>query len=177
MGEQDGGLYRPNDLDLTWGFDLHPFFRGRSQEEPAAGDAGNGTAETMDLSQGGAVDASSVPTGWAETVETVGSSQGGAVDVDASFVPARRAETIETVDSSQGGRGVRLLGPARESRKRLRRISSLRRRSSERRRPPRGPVGERRTRAQLLGTASPDSKGPDPGLEPTPGGWICSNPA
>ena len=151
MGEQDGGLYRPNDLDLTWGFDLHPFFRGRSQEEPAAGDAGNGTAETMDLSQGGAVDASSVPTGWAETVETVG--------------------------SSQGGRGVRLLGPAREGRKRLRRISSLRRRSSERRRPPRGPVGERRTRAQLLGTASPDSKGPDPGLEPTPGGWICSNPA
>ena len=121
MDEQDEGLARLTDLDVTWGFDMHAFLRERSQETPAAGDAGDlnaclqerspeapvagdagdGTAETMDSSQGGAVDASSVPTGRAETVETMDSSQGGAID--AFSVPAGRAETAETMDSSQGG--------------------------------------------------------------------------
>ena len=99
--EQDGGLDRLNDLDVTWGFDLHAFLRERSQETPAAGDAGDGTAETIDSSQGGAVDASSVPEGRVETVDMMYSSQGGAVD--ASSVPTGRAETVETMDSSQGG--------------------------------------------------------------------------
>ena len=73
----------------------------RSQEAPVAGDAGDGTAETMGSSQGGAVDASLVPTGRAGTVETMDSSQGGAVDP--SSVPAGRVETVETMNSSQGG--------------------------------------------------------------------------
>ena len=45
----------------------------------------------MDSSQRGAVDASSVPEGRAETVETRDSSQGGAVD--ASSVPEGRDES------------------------------------------------------------------------------------
>ena len=110
MDEQDDGLARLTDLDVTWEFDLHAFLRERSQATPAAGnagylhaclqersqeapvtgDAGDRTAETMDSSQGDAVDASSVPAGRAETVETMDSSQGGAVD--ASSVPAGRAK-------------------------------------------------------------------------------------
>ena len=73
----------------------------RSQQAPVAGDAGDQTADTMDSSRGGAVDASSVPEIRAETVETMDSSQGGAVD--APSVPAGRAETVETIDSSHGG--------------------------------------------------------------------------
>ena len=86
IDEQDDGLDRLTDLDVTWGFDLHVFLRERSQETPAAGDASDGTVETMDSSQGGGVDASSVPAGRAETVDTMDLSQGGAVD--ASSVPA-----------------------------------------------------------------------------------------
>ena len=74
--------------------------RERSQEIPAAGDAGDGTVETMDSSQGGAVDASSVPAGRAETVETVDSSQGGAVD--GSSVPAERAEIDSGTSAASG---------------------------------------------------------------------------
>ena len=111
VDEQDEGLARLTDLDVTWGFDLHALLRERSQETPAAGDAGDlyaclqersqeapvagdagdGRAETMDSSQGGAVDASSVPAGKNETVETMDSSQGGAVD--AFSVPAGRAKS------------------------------------------------------------------------------------
>ena len=91
MDEQGEGLDRLADLDVTWGFDLHAFLRERSQETPAAGDAGNETVETMDSSQGVAVDASSVPVGRAETVEALDSSQGGAMD--ASSVLAGRAES------------------------------------------------------------------------------------
>ena len=91
MDEQDEGLDRLTDLDVTWGVDLHAFLRERSQDTPAAGDAGDGTAETMDSAQGGAVDTSSVPAGRAETVETMNSSQEGAMD--ASSVPAGRAES------------------------------------------------------------------------------------
>ena len=85
MDEKDEDLARLTDLDVAWGFDLHAFMRERSQETPAAGDAGDlraclrehsqealvagdagdGTAETMDSSQGGAIDASSVPAGRA----------------------------------------------------------------------------------------------------------------
>ena len=83
MDEQDEGLARLTDLDVTWVFDLHAFLRAclqktraagdagdlhaclqeRSQEAPVAGDAGDGIAETMSSSQGGAVDASPVPAG------------------------------------------------------------------------------------------------------------------
>ena len=120
MDEQDEGLARLTDLDVTWGFDLHVYLRDRSQEAPAAGDAsdlhaclqersqeapvtgdaGDGTAETMDSSQEGAVDASSVPAGRAETVETMDSSQEGAVD--ASSVPAGRAESGSDASAASG---------------------------------------------------------------------------
>ena len=81
-----------------------------ARQARAAGDAGDGTAETMDSSEGGAVDGSSAPAGRAETVETMGSSQ---VGVDASPAPTGRAETDETVDFVFRGRG-RLFGPGRE---------------------------------------------------------------
>ena len=68
MIELDDGLARLNDLDVTWGVDLDECLQERAQQAPAAGDAGDGTAETMGSSQGGAVDASSAPAGWAETV-------------------------------------------------------------------------------------------------------------
>ena len=74
MDDKEEDLARLTDLDVTWGFDQHAFLQERSQEAPVAGDAGDGTAETMDSSQGGAVDAFSVPAGRAETVETVDSS-------------------------------------------------------------------------------------------------------
>ena len=135
--EQDEGLDRLTDLLVTWGFDLHAFLRKRLQETPATGDAGDGTAETMDTSQRGVVDASPVPAGRAETVETMDSSQGGAVN--ASSVPAGRTDMSRrrirlkaarwtTLRSRQGvrnsrddgfissGRGRRLLGPGREGR-------------------------------------------------------------
>ena len=48
----------------------------------------------MDSSQGGEVDASSVPAGRAETVETMDSSQGGAVD--ACSAPSGRVEAAQT---------------------------------------------------------------------------------
>ena len=92
------------------------------------------------------MDASSAPAGRVETVETMGSSQGG---VDASSVPAGRAE-------SDSGR-----------------ISSLRHRPKGRRRSPGGPVGEGSARTQQLGTAPRDTKGPDPGSESTSGWRTC----
>ena len=104
VDELDDGLARLNDLDLTWGFDLDAFLEERAQQAPAAGDAGDGTAETMGSSRGGAVDASSAPVGRVETAETMGSSQGGAVD--ASSVPAGRAESdpgeAPASDTNQG---------------------------------------------------------------------------
>ena len=101
VNELDDGLAHLNDVDVTWGFDLDAFLQELAQQVPAAGKAGDGTAETMDSSQGGAVDASSAPAGRAETAEAMGSSQGGAAN--ASSAPAGRAETTETMDSSQGG--------------------------------------------------------------------------
>ena len=67
IDEQDEGLDRLTDLDVTWGFDLHAFLQERSQEAPTAGDAGDGTVEPMGWSQGGRGDASSVPAGRAES--------------------------------------------------------------------------------------------------------------
>ena len=69
--EWDDGLARLNDLDVTRGFDQLAFLQERTQEAPAGGDAGDGTAETMDSPQEGAVDAFSAPAGRAETVETM----------------------------------------------------------------------------------------------------------
>ena len=54
----------------------------------------------MDSSQGGAVDASSVPAERAETVETMNSSQEGAMD--ASSVPAGRAESCSDASAASG---------------------------------------------------------------------------
>ena len=120
MDEQDERLARLTDLDVARGFDLNAFLRERSQEtpaagdagdlhaclqersqeEPVAGDAGDETAETMGYFQGGAVDASSVPAGRAKTVETIDSSRGGAVD--ASSVPAGRAESGSNASAASG---------------------------------------------------------------------------
>ena len=113
MDEQNEGLARLTDLDMTWGFDLHTFLRERSQETPAAGGAGDGTVETMDSSQGGAVDASSVPAGRAETVETMDSSRDRAVD--AFSIPAGRNETVETIGSSKRGKVDASSVPARRA--------------------------------------------------------------
>ena len=77
MDEQDEDLGRLIALDVTWGFDLHALLRERSRETPAADDAGDETVEKMDSFQGGTMDASSVPAGRVETVETVDTSQGG----------------------------------------------------------------------------------------------------
>ena len=79
------GLARMNDLDFTCGFDLDVFLRERVQQAPAVGEAGGGTLKTIGSSQGGAIDAPSVPEGRTET-ETIGSLQGEAVDVPS--VPA-----------------------------------------------------------------------------------------
>ena len=65
---------------------------------PAAGEAGDGTAETMGSSQVGAVDASSALIGRADTAETTDPFQGGAVD--ASSVPAGRAESDPSAASA-----------------------------------------------------------------------------
>ena len=54
----------------------------------------------MDSSQGSAVDASSVPSGRAETVETMDSSEGGAVN--ASSVPAGRVERGSDASAASG---------------------------------------------------------------------------
>ena len=54
----------------------------------------------MNSSQGSAVDASSVPAGRAETVETLDLYQGGAVD--ASLVPAATAESDSGVSTASG---------------------------------------------------------------------------
>ena len=73
--------------------------------------------------------------------------------MDASSVPARRAETIETVNSSQGGAvdaSSVLAGRAE-----IRRISNLWHRPRERQRTPPGPVREGSTRAQQLGRLPP----------------------
>ena len=51
MDEQDEGLARLTDLDVTLGFDLHVFLRARSQETPAAGDAGDLHACLQERSQ------------------------------------------------------------------------------------------------------------------------------
>ena len=91
VDELDAGLAHLNDLYLSWGFDLDAFVQERAQQAPAAGEVRDGIAETMDSSQGDAVESSSAPIGKAETAETMGSSQEGAVDT--SSVPAGRAES------------------------------------------------------------------------------------
>lgn len=71
----------------------------RRQRAPAAGDTGDGKAERIGSSQGGAVDTSSALVGKAES-KTSGSPQGSEVDV--SSAPAGRTES-EAIGSSQGG--------------------------------------------------------------------------
>ena len=71
--------------------------RERTQQAPAVGEAGGGTLETIGSSQGGAVDAPSVPEERADT-EMIGSYQGGAVD--APSVPAGRADSDPSASST-----------------------------------------------------------------------------
>ena len=86
VGELDHGLAHLNDPDVTWGFDLKLFLQERAQQAPAVGEASDEIPETISLSHGGAVDASSAPKVRAETAETMGSSQRSAMD--ASSGPA-----------------------------------------------------------------------------------------
>ena len=117
VDELDDDLVHLNDLDLTCGFDLDACLQVCRQQSPAAGDVGDGKAETTSLFRGGAVGASSAPAGRAES-ETIGSSQGGEVDasaprkrtngssqlsaVDASSVPTGRAERHLSARSTSG---------------------------------------------------------------------------
>ena len=86
MNELDDSLAHSNDLNMTWGFDLDACLQETARHAHAAGEAGDGTTETIDSSQGGAVDASSASMRRAETAETMDLSPGGVVD--ASSVPA-----------------------------------------------------------------------------------------
>ena len=83
--------------------DRYAFLQERAPQASAAGDAGDGTAQTMGSCEGGAVDASSAPAGSAETVETLGSSERG---VDVSSAPTGKAEIVEKTGSCQGGVGA-----------------------------------------------------------------------
>ena len=144
VGELDDGLVHLNDFDVTRGFDLDAFMQERAHQAPAAGEAGDETAETMGSSQGGVVDASSAPMGRAETGETMSSSQGGAVD--ASSVPAGRAESDpDAASASKTGQGNGEDPPAVLSGRPAHKLSSW-------------------------GASPPDSTGSDPGSEPTRGG-------
>ena len=110
-------LAQLDDFDVPWGFDLDAVLRERTQQLPAAGETDDGTADT------------------------VGSSQGGAVDAP----------------SAQAGR--------------VRRIINSRHRPMTWRGPPRSLVVEGSAQAQrLLGAALRDRTGSDPGSEPTRGG-------
>ena len=74
VNELDDDLADLNDLDVTWGFDLDAFVQEIAQQPPAAGEAGDETPEAMGSSQEGAVDASSVPAGRAESDSNVASA-------------------------------------------------------------------------------------------------------
>ena len=164
VDELDNGLARLNDLDVTWGFDLDAFLQERAQQAPAV----CGTAETLCSSQRGAADASSAPAGTAETVDTMGSSQG-------AWTPPR---------SRQGGpkqsrRWVRLKGawtPPRSRQGGSKATWSHQQPPAPAKAtgkiPPRSCRGGQQ-RTQQLETAPRDSKGPDPGSESTPGGRTC----
>lgn len=60
MDELDVGLAGLNDVELTSRFDLDVCLGECAPQAPAAGDASDGTAETMGLSHGRAVGASSM---------------------------------------------------------------------------------------------------------------------
>ena len=94
VDELGDDLAHLNNLDLTWGFDLDAFLPERGQQAPAAGDAGHGKAETTGSSRGGRKRddrfVSLAPVEMADS-ETSGPCQGGAVN--ASSVPAGRAES------------------------------------------------------------------------------------
>ena len=159
MDEQDKGLARLTDLDVTRGFDLHASLRGRSKETPAAGDAGDLHAFCSGALTGGTCrrrcwrrnsrDDGLVSRGCGRRL--LGPGREGRNSRDDGLVSRGRGRRLlgprrEGRNSRDDGfvsrrRGGRLLGSGREGRKRLRCISSLRHRPRERRRPPRGPVG------------------------------------
>ena len=101
--ELDDHLAHLNDLDMTWGFDPDTFLQERRQQAPAAGDAGNGKAETIGSSQGGAVDAFLAPAGRAKS-KTIGSSQGGAVDAF-SFLSERAKSDLSAASTAGTDQG------------------------------------------------------------------------
>ena len=98
--ELDDDLAHLNDLDVTRGFDLDAFVHENRQHAPAAGDAGDGKAET------------------------IGSSFGSAVN---DLGPAREGGKPDERFVSRG-RGGPLLGPGREGRKRPQRSINFRHR-------------------------------------------------
>lgn len=73
-----------NDLDVTWGFYLDAVLQEGTQQALAAGNATDGIAETIGSSEGGAVDASLAQVGKARTAEIIGSSQGSAADASSA---------------------------------------------------------------------------------------------
>ena len=61
VDEVDHNTSHLDDLHVTWRFDLDAFVRERRHQSLAASEAGDGTAETIGLSEGGTVDARSAP--------------------------------------------------------------------------------------------------------------------
>ena len=134
--------------------------RERRQQAPDAGDTGDGKAETIGSSQGGAVDASSTPAGSAES-ETKGSSQWGVVN--ASSAPTGSAESKtrgSSQESAPAERGERDLNAASTPGMDQGDVEDL------------PAVLSRREARKPSDTEAPprDRAGVDPGSEPVPGG-------
>ena len=167
MDALDDDLAHLNVLDVTWGFDLDAFLQERARQAPAPGEAGDGTAETMDSSQGRAVDASSALIGTATTPETMGSSRG--VAVDAPSAPMRRAEIAETMGSCLGGAVDASSVPAGRAESDPGAASASDTGQGNGEDPPAVLSGRPAHDPSSWGRL-PDSAGPDPGSEPTPVG-------
>ena len=63
----DDVLAHLNKLEMTWGSDLEAFLQESRQQTPAAGDTGDGKAQTGGSSLWGAVEASWAPAGRAQS--------------------------------------------------------------------------------------------------------------
>ena len=108
MGEQDEELARLTDLDVTWGFDLHAFSRDRSQETPAAGDAGDLHACLQERPQEAPVAGEC----WRRNSRDDGFvSRGRGIRL---FGPGREGRNSRDDIFVSRGRDGRLLGPGRE---------------------------------------------------------------
>lgn len=72
--ELDDDLAQLDGLDVMWGFDLDAFLHGRTQQATAAGDADDGTAQTIGSPQGGSVDVPSASAGRADSEPSAAST-------------------------------------------------------------------------------------------------------